>query len=202
MYLFLMMRRNFKGQLDISNKFLVFCPAKRLHHPALRQILRMITRWIQWMLCPNQRGLLIQKTNRLCPVNLVSDRKEMDRIRVFNFPLDFHFMNPVVISGAYIDLELLQHKSWIDVSFIDLWLLDMWRTMSPPRFRYLPTFFIPPVGHAEVTREEIDHFRSFFPSLPPADMPCPYENVVHVLNTGPESDKSGNHFCVLLMSTF
>jgi hypothetical protein len=101
------------------------------------------------------------------------------------------------MSGAYADLKLLKHKSWTDVSSIDLWLLDMWRTISRPRFRYLPTIFIPPIGHKAVNRQEIDHFRSFFPSLPPTDTPCPQENVLLVLNTGPELGKSGNHFCVL-----
>ena len=118
-------------------------------------------------------------------------------ISLMSLSLDFHFMNPVVLSEAYVNLNFLQHRIWIDACSIDLWLLDMWRTLSHPRFRYLPTFFVPPVAHGEVTREETDHFRSFFPSLPPADMPCPYENVVYVLNTGPDIDKPGNHFCVV-----
>ena len=106
-------------------------------------------------------------------------------------------MDPVIISGAYLELHLLKHKSWIDISSIDLWLLDMWRSMFQARFLYLPSFFIPSVGQGAVSREEIDHFRSFFPLLPPTGTSCPYENVLYVLNTGGGPGKSGNHFCVL-----
>jgi hypothetical protein len=115
----------------------------------------------------------------------------------FNFSLDFHFMNPLVTSGAYLELNTLQHRCWIEVSSIDLWLLDMWRSMPQPHFQYLPTFFIPPMAQAEVTQDEILHFRSFFPLLPPAGTSCPYQNLVYVLNTGGDRAKSGNHFCTL-----
>lgn len=106
-------------------------------------------------------------------------------------------MNPVVISAAYLDLNFLRHQTWIDVSSIDLWLLDLWRTIPQPRFQYLPTFFIPPITQAEVSNEEIDHFRSFFSFLPHRGTPCPHQNVSYVLNTGGGHNKSGNHFCTL-----
>ena len=92
------------------------------------------------------------------------------------------------------DLALLEDKVWIDVSCIDLWLLDMWCSLPRSRFRYLPTFFIPPVGQGEVSREEIDHFRSLFPLLLSTDIPCPYENVVHVLNIGGRGQKLRESF--------
>jgi hypothetical protein len=106
-------------------------------------------------------------------------------------------MNPLVTGQAYLNLDTLQHHTWIDVSSIDLWLLDMWRSMPQPRFQYLPSFFIPPTAQAEVTPDEILHFRSFFPFLPSAGTSCPYQNLVYVLNTGGDRGKSGNHFCVL-----
>jgi len=106
-------------------------------------------------------------------------------------------MNPLVTLQAYTDLNTLQHHSWVDVSCIDLWLLDMWRSMPQPQFQYLPSFFIPPTSHTDVTPDEISHFRSFFPFLPTAGTSCPYQNLVYVLNTGGERGKSGNHFCVL-----
>jgi hypothetical protein len=199
MYPFPMTIKNSKRQLNICSTLHTSYPVRPLHHPTLREIWIRITRWRRSTLFPNHSGLLTylpMETAQTCQVNSVSN--PLRQREIFNevLTLEFHFMNPVVISGAYIDLNLLRHMTWIDVSSIDLWLLDMWRTLSQPRFRYLAMFFIPPIGQAEVTREEIDHFRSFFPLLPPTPAACPYENVLYVLNTG-EHGKSGNHFCVI-----
>src|SRR5271168_3306967 len=38
---------------------------------------------------------------------------------------------------------------------------------------------------------------SYFPFLSPAGTSCSYKNLVYVLNTGGDCEKSGNHFCTL-----
>lgn len=101
-----------------------------------------------------------------------------------------------MLAEAYEDLKLLGNRKWISINCIDPWLLSMGATMLQPQFRYLPTFFIPPVGQGEVSDEEVKFFQAFF-SLPDSGNPCPEENVVYVLNTGPDPRNSGNHFCTV-----
>ena len=102
----------------------------------------------------------------------------------------------MVLAQAYSDLSELRDKKWITVSCIDAWLLNMWKNMLNPRFRYLPTFTIPPVAQGDISDEEVDSFRTFF-DLPDSREPCPQENVVYVLNTGNGPRQTGNHFCTV-----
>lgn len=68
--------------------------------------------------------------------------------------------------------------------------------MIQPKFRYLPTFLIPPVAVGNTSIEEVVFFRNLF-GLPAAPESCPLEDVVYVLNTGPDPGMSGNHFCTV-----
>ena len=105
-------------------------------------------------------------------------------------------MDPMMLARAYSDLSVLGNKKWITDSCIDPWLLNMWKTMLHPKFRYLATFFIPPVAIGETTDEEVKFFRTFY-SLPEPETPCALEDVVYVLNTGQDPKKMGNHFCTV-----
>jgi hypothetical protein len=73
----------------------------------------------------------------------------------------------MVLGGAYLDLKELGNKKWITASCIGHWLLNLWKTMLQPKFRYLATIFIPPVAYGETTVEEVEHFRTFY-GLPEA----------------------------------
>ena len=97
---------------------------------------------------------------------------------------------------AYDDLGNLGDKKWLTNNSIDPWLLNLWKTMLQPKFRYLPTYYIPPVGGGETTAEEVKLFRIFF-DLSAVGNPCPLEDVVYVLNTGLGPVKTGNHFCTV-----
>ena len=110
--------------------------------------------------------------------------------------IEFFFIDPMVLALAYEDLPELRNKKWITNNCIDPWLLNMGKTMLGPKFRYIPTFFIPPVGKGEASGEEVDRFRKFF-GLPEAGNPCPLEDALYVLNTGPEPNRTGNHFCTV-----
>ena len=103
----------------------------------------------------------------------------------------------MVLAQAYSDISELGDKKWITANCIDAWLLNMWKNMLRPRFRYLPTFAIPPVATGDILDEEVESFRSFF-DLPDHGEVCPQENVVYVLNTSLGPRTTGNHFCTVV----
>jgi hypothetical protein len=106
-------------------------------------------------------------------------------------------MDPLILSESYDQIPQLADKKYLDARSIDIWLLNLWRTMLSPHIRFLPTSFLPPTCTIPPDDSEIDFFRSFY-TLPPRDTPCPLENVVHVLNTGSNANAAPNHFCTLV----
>ena len=65
--------------------------------------------------------------------------------------------------------------------------------MLQPKFQYLPTFLINRNAVEDATGDEVHLFQNFY-SLPENGIPCPLEDVLYVLNTGPDLVASGNHF--------
>ena len=114
-------------------------------------------------------------------------------------------MNPISLSQALECLWFLKDCEWIDISSIDIWLMHVWESLPLPEARYIPSVFIPPIMATENQDPaeldlEIDGFRNLFTDLPERGTACPVETLVYVLNCGPSSKQSGNHFCVVVFA--
>ena len=112
-------------------------------------------------------------------------------------------MDPVLLSQALRCLKYLKNREWIDISSIDIWLMNVWEAIPQLEARYIPSAFIPPlspIGNPTNVNDELDMFRSLFDDLPERGTRCPNETLVYVLNCGPGNRQSGNHFCVVVYS--
>jgi len=113
-------------------------------------------------------------------------------------------MEPVLLIQALYCIKYLKHRVWIDISSIDIWLMNAWEVIPQPEARYIPSAFIPPlspIGDTTNVNDELGKFRSLFGDLPERGIACEPETLVYVLNCGQgKKNQSGDHFCVVVYS--
>lgn len=89
----------------------------------------------------------------------------------------------------------MRDREWIDISSIDIWLMNIWENSRQRRARYIPsTFLTTSLIVNDPGDEEIDTLRGLFDDLPERGTPCPQETLLTVLNNG------DGHFYVVVFA--